>query len=232
MLANLRATLEAAKAELRAADVEVDRTRADAQARVESASASASKVAGEVADGRQSMLKLEVDIARQRAQTITAPRDGVVLRLLNNPDAEVLKPGDPLVVLVPETSRRGVALLVRGNDAPLITPGRKVRLQFEGWPAVQFGGWPEVAVGSFAGEVAFVDPTDDGKGKFRVMVVPDESERSWPSDRFLRQGSQARGWILLDRVTVGYETWRQLNGFPPRIPEEKPKPDVARKRVK
>ena len=227
-----RATLEAAKAELRAADVEVDRTRADAQARVESASASASKVAGEVADGRQSMLKLEVDIARQRAQTITAPRDGVVLRLLNNPDAEVLKPGDPLVVLVPETSRRGVALLVRGNDAPLITPGRKVRLQFEGWPAVQFGGWPEVAVGSFAGEVAFVDPTDDGKGKFRVMVVPDESERSWPSDRFLRQGSQARGWILLDRVTVGYETWRQLNGFPPRIPEEKPKPDVARKRVK
>ena len=216
-----RATLEAAKAELRAADVEVDRTRADAQARVESASASASKVAGEVADGRQSMLKLEVDIARQRAQTITAPRDGVVLRLLNNPDAEVLKPGDPLVVLVPET-----------NDAPLVTPGRKVRLQFEGWPAVQFGGWPEVAVGSFAGEVAFVDPTDDGKGKFRVMVVPDESERSWPSDRFLRQGSQARGWILLDRVTVGYETWRQLNGFPPRIPEEKPKPDVARKRVK
>ena len=48
-------------------------------------------------------------------------------------------------------------LWARGNDAPLITPGRKVRLQFEGWPAVQFAGWPSVAVGTFGGIVGVVD---------------------------------------------------------------------------
>jgi hypothetical protein len=26
------------------------------------------------------------------------------------------------------------------------------------------------------------------------------------------------GWILLDRVRLGYELWRQFNGFPPRLP--------------
>ena len=231
-LNSARANLRSAEAELGVAGVEVDRTRSDAQARVESAAASANKVAGELAEARQSLLKLEVDVARQRAQSVIAPRDGVVLRIVSQPEAEVLKQGDPLLVLVPETTDRGVALYVAGNDAPLITPGRQVRLQFEGWPAVQFGGWPKLSVGSFAGTVSFIDPTDDGKGKFRVMVVPDESEGTWPPERFLRQGSQARGWILLDRVSVGYELWRQLNGFPPRLPDDKVKPDVARKRVK
>lgn len=227
-----RANLAAAEAELRAAEVDVDRTQSEAQARVESATASANKADGELAENRQSLLKLEIDVSRQRAQQVTSPRDGVVLRLLNQPDAEVLKQGDPLAIVVPRTARRGVELWVSGNDAPLVTPGRAVRLQFEGWPAIQFGGWPEVAVGSFGGVVAFVDATDDGKGKFRVMVVPDESETRWPSERFLRQGSRVRGWILLDRVSLGYEVWRQLNGFPPRYTDEKPKPDVARKRVK
>lgn len=231
-LNSARANLRSAEAELGVAGVEVDRTRSDAQARVESASASANKAAGELAEARQSLLKLEVDVARQRAQAVVAPRDGVVLKISSQTEAEVLKQGDPLLVLVPETTDRGVALFVAGNDAPLITPGRRVRLQFEGWPAVQFGGWPRVGVGSFGGTVSFVDPTDDGKGKFRVMVVPDESDGAWPSSRFLRQGSQARGWILLDRVSLGYELWRQLNGFPPRLPDEKAKPDVARKRVK
>lgn len=234
-LNSARANLRSAEAELGVAGVEVDRTRSDAQARVESAAASTNKVTGELAEARQSLLKLEVDVARQRAQSVTAPRDGVVLRIVSQPEAEVLKQGDPLLVLVPETGQRGVALMIAGNDAPLVTPGRKVRLQFEGWPAVQFGGWPRVGVGSFAGVVSFVDPTDDGKGKFRVMVVPDEADPdggTWPDERFLRQGSQARGWILLDRVRLGYEVWRQLNGFPPRLPDEKPKPDVARKRIK
>ena len=55
-------------------------------------------------------------------------------------------------------------LLIEYVDAPLIEPGRKVRLQFEGWPAVQFVGWPSVAVGTFGGKVNRVFPTDDGKG--------------------------------------------------------------------
>jgi hypothetical protein len=93
-----------------------------------------------------------------------------------------------------------------------------VRLQFEGWPAVQFGGWPSVAVGTFGGEVALVDATDDGKGKFRVLVVPTEGEL-WPSGAYLRQGVRANGWILMEEVPLGWELWRQFNGFPPNLSE-------------
>jgi hypothetical protein len=32
---------------------------------------------------------------------------------------------------------------------------------------------------------------------------------------YLRQGVRANGWILLDEVRLGYELWRQFNGFPP-----------------
>jgi membrane fusion protein, adhesin transport system len=103
-----------------------------------------------------------------------------------------------------------------------VTRGRNVRLQFEGWPAVQFAGWPSVAVGTFSGEVVNVDSTDDGKGKFRILVVP-EAGNEWPSDHYLRQGVRANGWVLLNRVSLGYELWRQLNGFPPVVSTEEPK---------
>jgi len=42
----------------------------------------------------------------------------------------------------------------------------------------------------------------------------------WPSARWLRQGVRANGWVLLQRVPLWYEVWRQLNGFPPVITED------------
>ena len=80
---------------------------------------------------------------------------------------------------------------------------------------------PEVAVGTFGGEVAAIDPSDDGKGKFRIQVR-EAGEHSWPSDRYLRQGVRANGWVMLQRVALGYELWRQLNGFPPVVAEDEP----------
>jgi membrane fusion protein, adhesin transport system len=115
---------------------------------------------------------------------------------------------------------------VHGNDAALISPGRHVRLQFEGWPAVQFAGWPSVAVGTFGGRVGFVDATDDGKGRFRVVVVPDPEDEDWPSAQYLRQGVRAKGWVLLEQVRLGFELWRQFNGFPPALdvsPDDTPR---------
>ena len=102
----------------------------------------------------------------------------------------------------------------------LVEAGRHVRLQFEGWPAVQFVGWPSVAVGTFGGTVAFVDAQGDSQGRFRMVVVPDESSEPWPEARYLRQGVRANGWVLLDQVRMGYEIWRQLNGFPPSVREK------------
>jgi len=108
-----------------------------------------------------------------------------------------------------------VELQIDGNDLPLVRKGDKARLQFEGWPAAQFVGWPSVAVGTFGGKVYLVDPTANDKGQFRVLVEPDPDDRPWPDGQYLRQGVRAQGWILLNTVTVGWEVWRQLNGFPP-----------------
>ncbi len=106
-------------------------------------------------------------------------------------------------------------LQIDGNDLPLIREGDAVRLQFEGWPAVQFVGWPSVAVGTFGGKVYRIDPNADGKGKFRIFVEPSPSEQPWPNEEYLRQGVRTQGWVLLNQVSVGYELWRQINGFPP-----------------
>ena len=109
----------------------------------------------------------------------------------------------------------------------VVTPGSPVRLAFEGWPAVQAIGWPNLAIGTFGGEVIFVDATDDGKGKFRIVVAPveDKVDRGrgtvdvpWPDkDRWLRQGVRANGWVMLQKVPLWYEFWRQINGFPPVV---------------
>ena len=125
--------------------------------------------------------------------------------------------GDPLCVIVPDTEDRAVEIMLHGNDAPLVSPGRHVRLQFEGWPAVQFAGWPSVAVGTFGGRVVSVNATDNGKGKFIAYVRPDDDRHGWPDDRYLRQGVRANAWILLERVPLWYEIWRNMNGFPPVV---------------
>ena len=231
-LNSAQAALNAAQAEQSAAEAEIGRIRADAQARIDSATASANKTLSELEDSRSSLLKSEIDLSRQQSQVVKAPRDGSILRLVANPQSDIVKQGDPLLVLVPDSDVKAVELWVNGNDAVLIMPGRHARLQFEGWPAIQFAGWTELAVGTFGGTVAFVDSTDDGKGKFRVLIVPDQADRPWPSERFLRQGVRVNGWVILNRVTMIYELWRQLNAFPPQLTEEKPSTDLIRQKLK
>src|SRR5690606_25248578 len=108
-----------------------------------------------------------------------------------------VKDSELLAVFVPDTSEPAAEVYISGNDLPLVYPGRRVRLQFEGWPAFQFSGWPNIGVGTFGGEVVIVDPSVSINGKFRVIVRPEPGEQ-WPDNTFLRQGSRAHAWILLD----------------------------------
>lgn len=214
-LAGAIADVQAAKAALDGKRSALKNKRAVASAKVESARASRGKAKASVQDARAKLVDFEVKMARQSVQLITAPTDGTVFRIQRSSGQEQVKPGDLLATLVPDSHDRVAAIMVDGNDAPIISPGRKVRLQFEGWPAVQFAGWPSVAVGSFGGIVAVVDSADDGKGDFRVLVRPDPESQVWPDVSYLRQGTRAKAWILLDQVTIGYELWRRFNGFPP-----------------
>lgn len=233
------ADLERAKATLRAADGEVralrsERTRveADGNAGIERARGSMQSSMGNVAQYQADLADRDVEVSRQLTMQVTAPRAGAVLRLLVQAGGEYVSAGDPIAILVPDAEARAVELWIGGNDVPLVSPGRIVRLQFEGWPAVQFVGWPSVAIGTFAAEVAFVDSTDDGVGNFRVVVVPtgtDDEDAQWPEARFLRQGVQVNGWVLLDQVPLGYELWRVWNGFPPAVRQAPPGGEVLGK---
>jgi len=171
------------------------------------------KFLGEVASASAEVARIETKLARQASQKVVAPRDGAVPRSLRPPGGVIIKQGDLLALIVPDTEDRAVELLIDGNDLPIVGIGRPVRLQFEGWPAIQFSGWPSVAVGTFGGVIAVIDPSDDGMGKFRVLVVPDGSD-AWPDTRYLRQGVRTVGWIMLDTVQLGWELWRRFNAFP------------------
>jgi adhesin transport system membrane fusion protein len=220
------AELERADAAVQAAAREVEafgrdraKTGNDAAASIEDARASQAAALADAANADAEIARIDVRLARQGAQHVTAPRKGVIRRLLVAEGADLLKAGDPVAILVPDATERAVELWVDGNDAPLVMPGRQVSLQFEGWPALVLPGWPGASAGTFAGEVAVVDAADDGKGKFRVLVRP-AAGNAWPGTPFLRQGTRAQGWVLMENVKLGYELWRVFNGFPPLVPDD------------
>lgn len=228
-IADLQANLNSQQA----LETELEKVTKDAAVKINDARGKMQEARSQAADTRDSLAKIEGEISKAETQHVTAPTDGVVFRLTANLFGQIVKSGDKLLEIVPQTDSRAVELWIDGNDAPLVSAGNPVRLQFEGWPAVQFAGWPSVAVGTFPGRVDLVDATDNGKGKFRILVLPDPDDaHDWPTASYLRQGVRAKGWVLLNEVSIGYEIWRQLNGFPPVISPDKPMDNVARKRVK
>ena len=220
------AYIRAARNELAAKRNERTSKEREAQAKIDSSKAVLQKALGDVAKLDKTISELQVKITQQQSQIVKAPRDGTIMHLMAHSGGEMVKQGEPLFVLIPDAEDRAAEIWVSGNDAPLISVGRQVRLQFEGWPAVQFTGWPSVAVGTFGGQVSNVDAAaGNSKNQFRVLVVPDADSPPWPSTKFLRQGTRANGWVLLDQVGLCFEAWRRLNGFPPTVafPDERSK---------
>ncbi len=226
-LNSAKAGLDSALAEEKTAQATLIQVEADAQATIDATRSSIGKIRSELADSKNQLTDAEISLSRQQSQLIRAPRDGTVFRVPVNTESQIINQGQPLLVIIPDTEQRAVELMVDGLDAALILPGTIVRIEFDGWPAAMVSGWPNVAIGTFGGRVSFVDAADDGTGRFRIMVLPDESIQKWPSNRFLRQGSSARGWVMLEEVRIGYEIWRILNGFPPRIPNPNQSAEVA-----
>jgi len=241
----------------------LDRIDRDMQTAVSRENAVRESGKAELASAQGALIQIDVRIARQRAQYIESPCDGVVYRLLANAEmgGMLVRPGERLAMIVPDiqsslptantaamalaggAARQSEAppgivaeLFIDGNDLPLVRKGDRVRLQFEGWPAVQFASIPEAAQGTFAGRVYLTDPAANDRGQFRILVEPDPATQQnprtrWPNEDYLRQGARTQGWVLLDspenRVTLGWELWRMLNGFPvTRLIETKPKSNL------
>jgi multidrug resistance efflux pump len=217
-LESARGEVTTAERELAAKQNELEQKRSEGQTKIDYARAMQQDALGQAATIRKEVRDVEIYLAELQRLIITAPRDGTIFRMPIYERGQAVKEGDPLFTIVPETTDSAVELWLSGNDIPLVRQGDHVRLQFEGWPAVQFVGWPSVAVGTFGGKVVAVDATDNGMGKFRVLIK--EDDQPWPAEQFLRQGVRANGWVMLDQVPLGYEMWRQLNGFPPTVSED------------
>lgn len=213
------AKLAEKRGDLANATVDLEGVEAEYREKIEKARADRLTTLADIQDGVGEISKLRNKVAslkvRQGYYHIDAPQDGYVVRAIRSGVGELVKAGDPIVTVQPTAERRAVELFVRAVDVPLLRRGRKVRLQFDGWPALQFSGWPSVSVGTFGGEVAVIDQVVSPDGRFRVLVVPDAAEEAWPAQ--LRLGSGVYGWAALDTVRVWFELWRQLNGFPPSI---------------
>jgi multidrug resistance efflux pump len=163
---------------------------------------------------RAKMASADIQVDRQQAQIVRAPRDGVIQQMLVGDTGTFVKEGDTLVTFAPSTTNEVVELFVDGRDVIFINAGRPVRLEFEGWPAVQVSGWPSLAVGFFDGVVYSVDAAPAPSGLYRVLVRPAPDSSPWPPAPTIRLGAKTRGWVMMDTVTIGYEIWRQLNDFP------------------
>ena len=221
-LERFQANLRGARNDVQAREADQSRIETSYQRQIQDARAAMASAGADVQNVLAELQRQEVTVARQETQNVYAPRDGVIFRLLAQPGSELVKAGEPVATMVPDTTSLVVELMMDGNDIPLMHRGDLVRLQFEGWPAIQFSGWPSVAVGTFGGKVLLIDQTDDGKGKFRILVEPDAADKKWPDKRYLRQGVRANGWVLLRQVSLGFELWRQFNGFPPAVAPKEP----------
>lgn len=172
--------------------------------------------------------------ARSKFYYILAPQDAFITKALTPGIGETVKEGDPVVSIMPSDYTLAVELEIKPMDLPLVAVGREVRFLFDGWPALVFSGWPGLSYGTFKGKVFAIDNTINDKGKYRILIAPDESEKPWPEA--LRPGSGAKGIALLNDVPLWYELWRQLNGFPPDYydgeVEKLPKLDAPVKKLK
>ena len=164
---------------------------------------------GQIAKLRNELANLSI---RAGYYFITAPQTGYVVRALKQGEGEMVKEGEDLVRLMPANPQLAAELYVKPMDIPLLRVGRRVRLQFDGWPALVFTGWPGSSFGTFGGVVQVIDNIDSD-GQYRILVTHEPGTEPWPAP--LRVGSGVYGWALLDDVTVWYELWRQINGFPP-----------------
>ncbi|MDH4082445.1 MAG: biotin/lipoyl-binding protein [Nitrospira sp.] len=229
-----KAALQAAQANLLAAEqgrsalnfgrdqitADVNQKLLDAVASRDAAVAEAAKATEQLADMSYKQQGVQ---QRIEAAQLYAPMDGTVVKMARVGINETVKQGDNLVTISPLASDPAIEMTAEGLDAPLLVPGRKVKILFFGVPAIPLPAWPGLMAGTRSGVIKVVDQIDDGKGNYRFWVVPDpEDSQPWPDQAQVRQGTRVLGWVILNRVPLWYELWRRFNFFPPDYMEREP----------
>jgi len=169
-----------------------------------------STVIAEVAKNENELSNYRI---RGSQKWLVAPQTGQIIKAKKAGINEIVKEGEMIVEIVPNVFLYAVELFVKPMDLALLNKGQDVRLQFDGYPAIVFSGWPSSSYGTFAGKISAIETNRNESGKFRVLIIPDQTVKKWPTN--LKIGTGAKGFALLNNVPIWYELWRQLNGFPP-----------------
>lgn len=198
-----------------------------------------SKTEGDRFSSLSSLATTQADIAklqnvyanydiRNKLYYIIAPQDGQVIKAKKAGIGEFVKEGEMIVQVVPLNTNYAVEMYVEPMDLPLVHLGEKVRFIFDGFPAIVFSGWPNNSYGTFGGRITAIETNISSNGKFRVLVAEDTTQnKRWPPN--LKIGGGAKGIALLKDVKVGYELWRNINGFPPEYYKPKAKEESKNK---
>ena len=170
-------------------------------------------------DAKAQVSKLENSNSNYKVRNsllyITAPQNGFINKAVKGGIGGTFKEGDDLVGIMPEKYDLAVETFVKPIDLPLLHLNEKVRVQFDGWPAIVFSGWPNVSYGTYGARVVAIENFISDNGKYRVLLAPDETDHTWPTA--IRVGSGARTIALLEDVPIWFELWRQINSFPPNF---------------
>lgn len=208
--------LLASKNELINARLEINRTAAEYSEKISKAQSEKFTASSAQYDTEAQVSKLENSTVnyelRNKMRFILAPQNGFINKAIKAGIGETFKEGEQLVGIMPSDYDLAIETFVQPIDLPLIHVGEKIRVQFDGWPAIVFSGWPDASFGTYGGKVVAVETFISNNGKFRVLVAPDKNTEPWPKN--VRVGSGARTIALLKDVPIWYELWRQLNGFP------------------
>ena len=197
--------------------IDINNVRQEAADKIFKARGEQAGAQSEIATERGEVSKLQNQLQNYRIRGsqrwLIAPQDGQVVNAVKAGINEIVKEGEMIVQVVPSNINYAVEVYVKPVDQVLIDTGQQVRLIFDGFPAVVFSGWPNSSYGTFTGKVIAVETNRSTNGLFRLLVIEDKDERSWPQN--LKLGTGAIGFALLKNVPIWYELWRNINGFPP-----------------
>lgn len=210
-------SLFAAKNEVINARIEINRIEAEYLDKISKAESDKFTAQSNQFDAEAQVTKLESDFTsyeiRNDLYYIRAPQNGYINKAIKGGLGETFKEGEELVGIMPANYDLAVEMFVEPIDLPLVHIGEKVRVQFDGWPAIVFSGWPNVSYGTYGAKVVAIENFISSNGKFRILIAPDQEDHAWPED--IRVGSGAKTIALLEDVPIWFELWRKLNGFPP-----------------
>jgi hemolysin D len=150
-------------------------------------------------DGRLAREELTKADQRSRLQTLRAPVDGIVQQLAVYSEGAVLKPADPILVVVPDRAELVVEAQVQNRDIGFVRSGQVVTIKLEAFPFTRYG--------TLSGRLAWVsrDAIQDEKlgpvYQARVTVSPPSRSAAASAIR-VAPGLQATAEIRTDERRV------------------------------